>query len=214
MPSQRTSVSPEVERRAADLLGGISGTDVRVTARQPVAQGWSATGQDFPWLARLRLEDWPSAPSVVVKTQRPHDHWRGTDTIMRERAALLLLQQLGCTVAPRLLAAEHDVGFVVLEDLGAGPAVEDVLVGDDRPAAIRAYLAHALALADLQSATVGHADSFYERLPASVDPALDRVSVQVMPLRERWGRLRGLIAARTRRLPAPAKDDPTIRRHS
>jgi aminoglycoside/choline kinase family phosphotransferase len=145
---------------------------------------------------------------VIVKTQRPDDHWRGTDTTVRERAALEFLAERNCDAAPQLLVRDDRLGIVVLEDLGAGPAVEDVLVGTDPDAARSAVLAHATALARMQAATVGQPDAFYRRLEG-VDRRLDRVCVQVMPFQQRWGRLKALAGVRPE-LPDVGPAEPDI----
>ncbi|MBA3528910.1 MAG: hypothetical protein H0T91_06320 [Propionibacteriaceae bacterium] len=179
---------------------------------EPAALGWSAALGDYPWLARLQLSGWSEGTSVIVKTQRPADHWRGSDTTIRERAALRLLERVGLRSAPRLVAADEELGFVVLEDLGAGPALEDVLLGADREAAVQAFLAHAAALAEMQAATMGCSDLFYAQLDGTeVDANLDRVCVQVMPFRQRWARLRSLTDARPE-LPNADKAEPDIGR--
>lgn len=217
MPARPTSVSQLVVRRTTALLGKAGGQPVRVSRVEPAALGWSAAFGEYPWLARLRLSGWPGGTSVIVKTQRPADHWRGSDTTIRERAALRLLERVGCQSAPRLVAVDDELGFVVLEDLGPGPAVEDVLLGADRETAVQAFLAHAAALAEMHAATVGYADWFYAQFDETevdgtdVDANLDRVCVQVMPFRQRWARLRSLTDARPE-LPNADKAEPDIGR--
>jgi hypothetical protein len=169
---------------------------VTVDSVTPAAQGWSGSQDGYPWLARLSLSGWSGGPTVVVKTQRPADHWRRSDTTVREQAALTFLGDRGCTVAPRLLAVDGQLGFVVLEDLGRGHSVEDALVGADPAVARRALLGHAYALAEMQAASVGGSEDFYARVnDPGIVSAHDRVSVQVMAFHRRWARLRKVVAA-------------------
>jgi hypothetical protein len=190
-----TSVSPVVVDRVSELLSKGNGA-VRVVDVRPAAAGWSPSRAEFGWLARLAVSGWAEGDSVVVKTQRPADHWRQTDTTVREHAALVFLAELSCNAGPRLLAADHALGIVVLEDLGSGPAVEDVLIGADRRAATEAVIAHARVLAEMQAATRGRAASFYRRvLDPKITSRQDRVCVQVMPFRRRWEGLRAEVVA-------------------
>ncbi|HET9872203.1 MAG TPA: hypothetical protein VFP89_06355 [Propionibacteriaceae bacterium] len=194
MGARPTSVSATVIDRAAALLSS-DGSAVRVERVEPAAEGFSPSLSSYPWLARLVLAGWDDGRTVIVKTQRPADHWRGTDTTLREHAALDLLAELSCPVAPRLVAIDDELGLVLLEDLGRGPAVEDILVGSDRGAAVRAVLGHARALATMQAATAGQVERFYGRVGHGLTSADDRVCVQVMPFRRRWERLRAAVAA-------------------
>jgi hypothetical protein len=126
-----------------------------------------------------------------VKTRRPDNHWRAGDTTSRERAALAFLEELGSDAGPRVLAHDDALGFVVLEDLGSGSALEDLLVEDDPEAAAAGFVALAKAVGRMHASTRGRQDSFYAHLRGSgVSPQRDRVSLANTPLSEYWATLR------------------------
>lgn len=126
--------------------------------------------------------------------------------------SLELLTEWGCGVGPRLLGVDDQLHVILLEDLGSGPAVEDLLVDRDRSAAIGALHDHARTLATLQSASLGHADVFYQRLEANgLARAQDRGVVQIMPFSQRWQGLRAIVDARPY-LPSPARAERDIER--
>ncbi|HZJ66818.1 MAG TPA: hypothetical protein VFD36_25100 [Kofleriaceae bacterium] len=128
-----------------------------------------------------------------MKTRRPASHARAGNTIARERAALTLLAELGANVGPRVLA--HGEDFLVLEDLGRGPAVEDLLIGDDRAAATDALVALARAVGAMQAASHGHEAMFRDRLEAAgIDTRADRVTIARSSVADRWVTLRELAA--------------------
>jgi hypothetical protein len=106
-----------------------------------------------------------------------------------------MLGELGTNVGPRVLA--HGAGFVVLEDLGRGAAVEDVLVGDDAVAASDGLVGFARALGAMQAASVGAEAAFRSRLAeVGVDTSADRTTLAGASLAGRWGRLRELATER------------------
>ncbi|HEY0993767.1 MAG TPA: hypothetical protein VGD80_42220, partial [Kofleriaceae bacterium] len=128
-----------------------------------------------------------------MKTRRPASHARAGNTIARERAALALLAELGANVGPRVLA--HGEDFLVLEDLGRGPAVEDLLIGDDRAAATDALVALARAVGAMQAASHGHEAMFRGQLEAAgIDTRADRVTIARASVADRWVTLRELAA--------------------
>lgn len=160
MPAPPTSV-------LADLLARVAGGPVRMGAATPAAAGWSADRAAYPWLSRVAVHGPPGWPvrSVVVKTRRP-DRGRPGDPV-RERVALEFLAEVGCAVGLRVLAYDDRLGLLVLEDLGAGPGLEDLLVGTDPDRATRGFVALAEAAGRLHAATRGRQDAFRERLAAA-----------------------------------------------
>jgi tRNA A-37 threonylcarbamoyl transferase component Bud32 len=158
-------------------------------------------------VARCTIEgDTGAAPgSVIVKARRPEDHVRGEpERLHNERAALEFLASIGSAAGPRLLTADGEAGILVMEDLGTGPALEDLLVGGDPSAAGRGLVAFAGALGRMHADTAGHAAEYYglrSRL-GPVDLASDRISILGNSIERSWSRLREIIAERPY-LPTP-----------
>ncbi|MFI5912007.1 hypothetical protein [Dactylosporangium sp. NPDC051541] len=142
-----------------------------------VSEGWSAQFAPYPRVVRR------AADNSIVKTRRPGD------TAGRERAALAFLGAIGSDAGPRLLG--HGDDFVVMEDLGRGPALEDLLVGDDPAAATAGFVAFAAAVGRMHAATRGRADEFYAELEP-VDRRLDRITLAGHTLPEWWSAVRDL----------------------
>ncbi len=135
-----------------------------------------------PWaVARARLGGGAKAPgSVVVKWVRPFhrdtapDAWR----LRTELAALrFLAEDRGLALAPRVVAADLDAEFVVLEDLAPRTALDSLLLRDGAAAHADRLAAFARVCGELGAATAGHAGAYYARRAAlgPVDPAADRV---------------------------------------
>lgn len=142
----------------ARLLCEYAGTQVRVARGEPVSEGWSAQFGVYPWVTRYTVEgDTGAVPgSVIVKVCRPEVHKRSEpERLHNERAALEFLASIGSAVGPRLLAADDEAGILVMEDLGAGPALEDLLVGGDPSAAEHGLVTFAGALGRMYAATAG-----------------------------------------------------------
>lgn len=93
-------------------------------------------------VARLRV---PGGATVVAK--RPVD----SSAFSRELEALRVLPE---AVRPALVAAGEDL--LIMEDLGPGPALADLLLGHDPAAAEAAVLAWATALGQALGATLRH----------------------------------------------------------
>jgi hypothetical protein len=134
-----------------DLPGG--GT-VTLDGARAVTEGWCNTLAVNPRILRCTADD---GRTVVVKMRRAPGDPRRRDGFRRELMSLLLLAELGCDAGPRLLATDDSAGLLVLEDLGCGPALEDLLVGDDPDAATAAFVALAEAVARMHVATLGQA---------------------------------------------------------
>ena len=179
--------------KAAAALGREAGGRVAIRDPSPVIDGWSARHGEYPGIRRCVVSGLPGRASVIVKTRRPASHARAGNTIARERAALTLLAELGANAGPRVLA--HGEDFLVLEDLGRGPAVEDLLVGDDRAAATEALVALATAVGAMQTISWGHEATFRRRVEAAgIDTRADRVTIARSTVADRWATLRELAA--------------------
>jgi hypothetical protein len=181
----------ELLRAVEVALAGAVGRPVTIRSAGPVTEGWSAGHGAPPNITRC-VVDGPIR-SVIVKIPR---------NAARERAALTLLEEIGSDAGPRLLA--HGEGFVVLEDLGAGLALEDLLVGADPEAATRGFVAFAEAVGRMHAATLGRAEAFYRRLP-ELDPRNDRVCLAGAPVDGYWQAVRDLAS------PAADRDVAAVR---
>jgi hypothetical protein len=89
------------------------------------------------------------------------------DRFVRERAALGLVTHHDLPGTVRLLGAREDPSLVVLEDLGGGPSVADLLLGDDPVAAEQAVKDWATTVGRLQAASTQLGDEFRARLMAA-----------------------------------------------
>ena len=209
----RSTDFPEaVSRRATRLLCEYAGTEIRIVRGEAVAEGWSARFGTYPWITRCTIAGGAGAlpDSVIVKVGRPEAHERGgLERLHNEWAALGFLASIGSAGGPRLLAAE--AGILVMEDLGTGPALEDLLVGSDPSAAEHGVVAFAEMLGRMHATTAGHAAEYYQlrRRFGPVDPAFDRISILGVDVEHAWGQLREIIADRPY-LPAPDGVGPDV----
>lgn len=205
------SLPDAVSRRVTTLLREYFGAQVHIDHSEPIGEGWSAQFGAWPWITRCAIaDDTGAAGSVIVKLRRPESHSRSAPQGLRnERAALEFLTSIGGAFGPRLLAA--DDGMLIMEDLGAGPALEDLLVGSDAVAAEDGLVAFAIALGRLHAITMGHAEEFYalRRRLGPVDPAYDRPSILGDDLGRSWSRLRQIVAERPY-LPATNRAGPDV----
>ncbi|WP_426748292.1 phosphotransferase [Myxococcus faecalis] len=119
--------------------------------------------------ARVRGGD---VTSVVLK----HFH---QDLVLGldEWAGLELLGRHNLTIAPGLIAGSVDSRLLVLQDLGLGPTLEDLLQGDDPEAAIGGLLAVARLTGQLHARTWGlHGD--FDMLRHALSPRPGRVRIE------------------------------------
>jgi hypothetical protein len=199
MGSDPAAIPAGVLRDVCAALGSAVGGSVAISSATAITEGWSARFGAYPWIARCAVDGPPrwGVTSVIVKTRRPDDHWRAGDTTSRERAALTFLDEIGADAGPRILAHDDALGFVVLEDLGCGSALEDLLVDDDPAAATAGFVALAEAVGRMHASTWGRQDVFHAHLRgAGVNPQRDRVSLANLPLSECWSTLRDLATGR------------------
>jgi hypothetical protein len=123
---------PGVRLRDRDSLGGSERSDVR----------------------RVRAE-WPGHPETALIVKRFLD---AGESWVREAAALSIAPDGAPT--SRLVAEGAAPPIVVMTDLGDGPSVADVLLGDDFDAGSDAVLRWAGAIATLHRVTLGSRDEF------------------------------------------------------
>lgn len=191
-------------RTVEGILSQAAGGPTTIRSVYAITDGWSAAFAEYPWVARCVVDSPPGwdVASVVVKTRRPANHPRANDAFGREPAALSFLQEIGSDAGPRVLAHDDGLGLVVLEDLGTGNALEDLLVGDDPHTATAGFVALAKALARMHADTLGHQDSFYGRLrDQGISLEQDRAQIANRPLTQWWSAVRDL-AERQDVLPA------------
>ncbi|MDP9381067.1 MAG: phosphotransferase [Chloroflexota bacterium] len=195
------SLPDAVIRRVTRLLREYAGTHVNISRIQPVTEGWSAQFGAWPWVTRCTIEGGTGAvpASVIVKMRRPEFHVRSEpERLHNERAALEFLTLVGSAVGPRLLAADDEAGILVMEDLGTGPALEDLLLGSDSAAAEHGFVAFAGTLGRMHATTAGHAAEYYQlrsRL-GPLDPAFERTCILGNDIEGSWRQVREIVADR------------------
>jgi hypothetical protein len=198
-----------VLERVTKLLSTSAGTPVHIAQSMPVTEGWSAQHgtSPCPWVARCttKAETGVGPGLVIVKVRRPAGHLRSEPgQFHNEQAALEFLTVVGSAAGPRLLAADHEAGILVMQDLGRGPALEDLLVGIDASVAEHGLVAFAAALGRMHATTAGHAAEYYQlrsRL-GPVDPTFDRISILSIAIERAWRQLQEITASRPY-LPTP-----------
>src|SRR5665647_3501210 len=124
------------EWEAASTLT-VAGELVGCALVDPVSLG----GSDRSLVLRCGTTS-PTGPSTVVVKRYP-DTAGGAASYARETAGLAEISR-----APALLGADDAHRIVVMEDLGHGPTLADLLLGDDRAAAWDGALGWATALGD------------------------------------------------------------------
>jgi hypothetical protein len=154
------TVPAEVRARAGELLEESFGGAVRITGEERVPHEGRAR------LVRLHLAGAP-VPSAVVKLVRPpeseatappdDDPWSPAARLANEATGLAFLSTLpGPRLpVPAFYGASNSLGFVVMEDLGTGHSLADVLLTGSPAAAEAALTGYVDALADIHLATFG-----------------------------------------------------------
>ncbi|MBN1206738.1 MAG: phosphotransferase [Myxococcaceae bacterium] len=129
-------------------------------------------------------------PSVVLKHFREDpicwlDDWAGT--------LFLTLQGLG--MGPHLLTGSEEARLFIMEDLGQGQSLEDLLNGDDARAAESALLAIVRLTAQMHVSTLG-AQAEYDAIRQSVEPRQQQVRIEnALHLLDNAGQLRRWVTA-------------------
>ncbi|MFC4121763.1 phosphotransferase [Nonomuraea zeae] len=131
-----------------------------------------------PWrVARARAGH---GQTVIVKWTGPHvaggrsEAWR----LCTEVAALRFLSEdLGLSLAPRVLAEDLPAGWTMLEDLAPRTALDGLLHRDGAGPHLVRLAAFARARGELGALTAGRAETYYRRRGAlgPVDPDADRL---------------------------------------
>lgn len=196
-------------QRVTHLLSTSAGTLVHIVKTEPITEGWPAHFglSPWPWITRCTIKTETSAlpVSVIVKTRHPAGHFRSEpERFHNEQAALSFLTGIGSPAGPRLLAADHEAGILVMEDLGTGPALEDLLVGRDASAASQGLVAFAATLGHMHATTAGSAAQYYQLRSTygPVHPAFDRVSILGIAIEQAFRQLQEITASRSY-LPPP-----------
>lgn len=192
------TVAPLSRQLVENLLTTRVGASVRVTSMEPT---YGAT------VVRCRL-DRPLAglvSSVIVKRGRAAGELRSDGQMMRnEIAALRFLTTHELAFGPRLITADGAVSLAVMEDLGDGPSLEDLLFARDRQAAMDGLVTFGDALGRLHAATAGRADAFLASRDRSgaTPSALEPAGAHGLSFVSRWDILRSTVAAHPE-LPQP-----------
>ncbi|HEY2304635.1 MAG TPA: aminoglycoside phosphotransferase family protein [Streptosporangiaceae bacterium] len=137
---------PEDEQRAAEAL--LTRAFGEPTVVQAVELLW-----DRGHVSRLQLA---SGRAVILKRQRKQGP--GSSQLFGdELAALEYLNAMPVPVAPRLLGADAEAGLLLIEDLGDGTTLADVLMAAGRERVQAELIAYAQALGSLHAWSMGHA---------------------------------------------------------
>ncbi len=161
----------ETTHVAEGLLQQVWGRAVRLdTPAEVLAEhGW-------PTVLRCTVSG-GERDSVIVKTYRswaPYDPTRaeGPATgLFAEWAALAMLDEdlSNNGQIPKLHASSRDDGVLIIEDLGRGSTLEDVLIGDDDMTARNAVVELGRVLARVHGSTVGRR-ARYEQIRSALGP--------------------------------------------
>lgn len=129
-------------------------------------------------------------PSVVLKHFREDlvcwlDDWAG----------LLFLSQRGLRMGPRLLAGSEEARLFVMEDLGRGQSLEDLLRGEEAHIAEGALLSIVRLTAQMHVRTLG-AQAEYDAVRQTLEPRHERARIEnARYLLDNAGRLRRWLTA-------------------
>lgn len=164
-----------------------------------------------PWsVARVLLSGTGGGGTIIVKWVRigaaeaRSERWR----VGRELAALQFLSDdLGLTVAPRVIAADLGAGFLVLEDLAPRVALDHLICRDGVEAHLERLAVFARALGELGAVTVGRVETFRARCLAlgSQGQAVDHQG----QFAELWERGREIASALEAPIAGPAAAELT-----
>lgn len=151
----------------------------------------------------------PRVNSAIVKRKRAAGSWRSDQSLLlNEIAALQFLAEVSPASAPHLIAADA-AGMIVMEDLGYGPSLEDVLFGQQRGEASTGLLAFATALGEMHAATAGTVEAYHRRRErlGQLDLEAERRGIFEQSLGAVWRSVRAAIEERPELpIPFPAID--------
>jgi hypothetical protein len=187
-PEVRVPASTEATDTVATAEAVLS---KRTGAPVRLAEAEDLGGSDRSVVLRVRIAESPfELPrTVVVKHYGECQPEARSDPFAHEAASCQLTTALPpeARVSPELIAHDTNERLLVLEDLGRGSTLADVLFGEDPRAAERALLAWARALGRLHSTTAGCSadfDALMRRLGAKswTDPVGDDITLAVAEL--------------------------------
>jgi len=166
------------ERLLAEQFGGtvrlVEGTDLQGGSRYQVYRFVVVEGPD------------EALGSVIVKQvkatekapYRPDSATIPAWTLFNEWASLQFLGEVagadgtgGVSFGPRFYGGERAVGLIVLEDLGRGRRLDELLLGNDAVVAESALVEHAAIHGRMHAATSGRKNEF-QRLRESLGPSV------------------------------------------
>ncbi|MGW5644183.1 hypothetical protein ACWEV3_32070 [Saccharopolyspora sp. NPDC003752] len=189
-PEVRVPVSAE----ATDTVGTAEAVlSKRTGATVRLADAEDLGGSDRSVVMRVRIAESPfELPrTIVVKHYGECPEEARSDPFAHEAASCQLTTALPpeARIGPELIAHDATERLLVLEDLGRGSTLADVLFADDPRMAERALLAWARALGRLHSTTAGceaDFDALMRRLGARswTDPVADDITRSVGELPE------------------------------
>ncbi|QGK69648.1 hypothetical protein GIY23_09075 [Allosaccharopolyspora coralli] len=180
-PEVRVPASSEVSdtlRTAEAVLSKRAGASVRLADAEDLG------GSERSVVMRVRVAETPfELPrTLVVKHYGEHPEWERSDPFAHEAASCQLATALPpeIRVGPELIAHDVQERLLVLEDLGKGSTLADVLFADDPRAAERALLGWARSLGRMHTSQAGREADFealMRRLGASSwqDPVADDI---------------------------------------
>ncbi|MBA8823503.1 hypothetical protein FHX42_000832 [Saccharopolyspora lacisalsi] len=198
MSVEITTGPPEVRVPASTAV-----TDTRSTAEAVLTSRMGATvrladpedlgGSERSAVMRVRVAETPfELPrTLVVKHYGAREESQRCDPFAHEAASCQLATALPpeIRVGPELIAQDSDQRLLVLEDLGRGSTLADVLFADDPRVAERSLLAWARALGRLHTTMAGREadfDALMRRLGANswTDPVADDIRRSLSELPE------------------------------
>ncbi len=154
---------PPTTSQLEALLRAALGQPVRVERFEPlapwaVARYWVVAGDG-------------SARSVIVKWLRDNPQGFRTDLrqLATERAALEFVEEIGWSRAPRLVAADHAAGVLVMEDLAPRTPLDGRLRAEGLVAMTAEMLDYARALGELGAVSARQA-ARYDAVRAAYGP--------------------------------------------
>lgn len=158
----RVALEPELAAAARDLCSEALRADVDAVSAHLVHPR-----EDRDYILRLTLAGPRPLPSVILKcAPRPYraeaPALREPGGFFHEWVGIEFLSAVSAPV-PRFLGGHRKLGFVLMEDLGQGRDLADVLLGADYREADLQLLGMARTLAALHNATAGRRAE-YERL--------------------------------------------------
>jgi hypothetical protein len=110
------------------------------------------------------------AKDADESNERTFDDWASLEFLSRLPSLASSAHRPGSgSLAPAFLAGDRTNALFLMEDLGTGGTLEDVLAGDDPAAARAALLALAHTAGTLHASTAGH-EAAYDRLRGALAP--------------------------------------------